>query len=329
MKKLAVLLAAYNGERYIAQQLDSLLNQTFQDFSLYIHDDGSEDGTLLILQDYARRYPGQIHLLDYAPVHGAKDNFLSLLRQVEAEYYMFCDEDDYWLPEKIQLSMERMKETERQEKDVPCVVFSDMSVADASLQVIHPSYLQYRKKDPKNLTLKALLVENTAAGCTMLYNRALAELAVLYTEGDHIFMHDWWLMLIAAAVGRIGWIDKPLLLYRQHGDNIVGARTGKVSWLNRIIKNVLRGRQLEASREGIFYQRSMAAELEGILNQLEASSEKDRFEKVLTACSSAERKLLQELAHIESRPRRRRIYFYWKNRLLKRDGKNIWKLLLV
>ena len=316
MSRLAVLLAAYNGEPYIAQQLDSLFAQTCQDFTIYIHDDGSTDGTLNVIKDYIQRYPGRIHLLEYAPTGGAKENFFSLLNRVEADYYMFCDEDDYWQPEKIKLTMERMEETEGQNREIPCLVFTDMAVTDAALHITHPSYLQYRKKNPKDLSLKALLVENTAAGCTILCNRTLAKLAMGYEDSRHIFMHDWWLMVTAAALGRISWIDQPLVLYRQHGNNTVGAHTGRLSWMKRIIKNVSGGRQLASSKEGILLQRSMAAELFEIINQM-------------PACSKEDRALLQDLAKIAEKPWLQRVSFYRKHRLLKQDKKNFWKLLLV
>ncbi len=328
MSRLAVLLAAYNGASYIAQQLDSLFLQTCQDFTVYIHDDGSEDNTVEIIEDYIKRYPGRICLLQYAPAGGAKENFFSLLQRAEAEYYMFCDEDDYWLPEKIKISMEEMERMERQNREIPCLVFSDMAVTDADLQITHPSYLQYCRKNSEDLSLKALLRENVAAGCTILCNRPLAEAAMEYQDSSHIFMHDWWLMVTAAALGRISQIKQPLVLYRQHGNNTVGAHTAPHSWLKRIVKNVLGGRQLASSREGICYQRSMAGELLGIVNRLEQKmAEPGNQSRQL--CRPEDRTLLQELSEIAEKPYRQRIAFYRKYRLLKQNKKNFWKLLLV
>ncbi len=354
MSRLAILLAAYNGEPYIAQQLDSLFAQTCQEFTIYIHDDGSGDGTLDVIKEYIRRYPGRIHLLEYEPAGGAKENFLSLLRRAEADYYMFCDEDDWWLPEKIECSMKRMKEIEGQDRENPCLVFSDMSVTDASLQITHPSYLQYRKKNPKDISLQALLTENTAAGCTILCNRALRKLAMDYEDSNHIFMHDWWLMVTAAALGRISWIEQPLVLYRQHGSNTVGAHTDSRLWIKRIIKNITEGKQLTSSREGILLQRAMAGELLGIIERLEIQSDAELSAHHTTCtaaangdetgifgsyqasesnsvpvCRKEDRELLQSLTEIAEKPWLQRVSFYRKHHLLKQDKKSFWKLLLV
>ena len=108
-EEIAILLAACNGERYLAEQLDSLLDQSFTDWRLYIHDDGSKDGTNTILKAYAGKYPNRIRLIQAPPTGGAKDNFLFLLRTVDAPYIMFCDQDDVWMREKIEKTYRRMR----------------------------------------------------------------------------------------------------------------------------------------------------------------------------------------------------------------------------
>jgi glycosyltransferase involved in cell wall biosynthesis len=96
---IAILMATYNGEKYLGEQIDSLLAQTNMDWQLYIHDDGSTDNTQAILQEYAQKH-SNIHILEYESQRGAMKNFLSLLQRVEADYYMFCDQDDVWLKQK-------------------------------------------------------------------------------------------------------------------------------------------------------------------------------------------------------------------------------------
>lgn len=321
--RLAVLMATYNGEPYIGMQLDSLFHQTCQDFTLYIHDDGSIDETLGVIETYRQQYPERICVLEYPSQGNARDNFLSLLQRVQADYYMFCDQDDYWLAEKIQVSMERMQALEEAQPHIPCLVFSDLSVTDSQLQIRFASYLEYTHKNPTDLSLQALLRENVAAGCTILCNRALAECGLQYQDSTHLFMHDWWFMLVAAATGRIAWINKPLVLYRQHGSNTVGAGKGRIAWLRSKVKNIAEGRQIASSKEGIIIQRTMAAELSAILQQ------KEQEKGSTLVCAAEEQLLLQELSQIASRSKWQRICFYKKHRLLQRSWKNRWKLLLV
>ena len=181
--RLAVLLATCNGESYIGMQLDSLFHQTCQDFTLYIHDDGSTDGTLAVIETYRQQYPERLCVLEYEPQGNARDNFLSLLQRVQAEYYMFCDQDDCWLAEKVQISLESIQDLQGEQSHIPCLVFSDLTVTDSQLHALHFSYLEYKHKNPKDLSLKALLRENVAPGCTILCNQALAN------HGNYYSLH--------------------------------------------------------------------------------------------------------------------------------------------
>lgn len=312
MEQLAILMATYNGEKYIAEQLDSLLNQTVSDFTVYIHDDGSTDNTVEIIKQYQKKYPDRFQCLEYPPSGGAKNNFLSLLRMVEAQYYMFCDQDDVWFPEKVKISYSEMKKCESGNWDMPCVVFGDMQVTDRERRVISTSYLKYVKKDPQKISLKELLVQNVAAGCTMMINRKLALLSLHYQNQDSIFMHDWWIMLIAACVGKIAYMNKPLLMYRQHGDNSVGIGKDRYKWLKEKVRNVIGGKQLDVSKQGIIYQRKIARELLKL--------------EVLT---EADQKLLNRLATIEKENKYIRMQFYIRNRMICLDWKNFWKIFLV
>ena len=222
---IAILLASCNGEKYIAQQIESLLKQTETGWELFIHDDGSTDRTLEILRGYEARYPDRIHILDGPPCGGAKDNFLWMMRNVRAPYVMFCDQDDVWLPEKVELTLGEMKRLEAKHgKDKPLLVFTDLCVTDEGLHPIAARMSAYQKLDPGRTKPKNLMIQNVITGCAVMINRALAVFAAKPENTDEIIMHDWWCALLAASFGAVSYVDRALVLYRQHGGNSVGAK---------------------------------------------------------------------------------------------------------
>jgi hypothetical protein len=225
---LQILLATYNGERYVATQLESLLVQDFTDFEVLVSDDRSSDATLEIVQRYAEA-DTRIRVLDNDVRHGnARDNFFSLLKRAAAPYVAFCDQDDLWLPDKLAVEMAEMHRLEiAYGADAPLLVYSDLAVASEDLSIIAPSLLAYSGADPHRLSLANLMSQNTAAGCSIVVNRPLyRDTMRLPANVDGVGMHDWWMMVTAAAFGHIGYVDQPTSLYRQHGDNSVGASSG-------------------------------------------------------------------------------------------------------
>ena len=221
----AILLAAYNGEKYIAQQLDSLIAQTFPDWELFIHDDGSCDATPVILKKYAAAFPERIHIMEAPSQGSAKANFLFLMRQMDAPYIMFCDQDDVWKADKIERSLSVLRALEAQKgADVPLLVFSDATIVDKDLQVIDESFFGYQKLDPERLRFSRLMVQNVVPGNTALFNRALLQYARKCSDADAIVMHDWWCALVGACFGEIAFIKESTLLYRQHEKSLLGAK---------------------------------------------------------------------------------------------------------
>lgn len=233
--EVAILLATYNSERYLHELLNSIFSQTMQDFICYIHDDGSKDGTKDIIRDYSERYPDRIQILEYPATGSAKANFMSMLSYAKEDYVMFCDHDDVWNIDKVEVLMKRIKEIEG---DKPALVFGDMTVVDQDLTTISPSFMQYTGLNPHNLSLNMLLVANVVPGCTTVMNRKLYSIAQKCTDSSHIRMHDQWCAMVAAATGRIEYLDRPLLLYRQHIDNVKGA--GKAKGITGKIANIFR-----------------------------------------------------------------------------------------
>ena len=239
---IAICMAAYNGEKYIAEQLDSILRQTFRDWVLFVRDDGSKDGTAAILESYVRENPGRIVLIQDPSLEGgsAKKNFAAIVHWVSERYdfpyYMFSDQDDVWLETKVEETYEAMR---RQEKinPGPVLVHTDLKVVDAELNELGDSFFRYRALDPGEKRLSRLLVQNNITGCTMMWNRALNDLVGLDEEA--VAMHDWWMALAACCFGTIVCLRKPTILYRQHGGNVLGAtQVNTIPFiLNRLFHN--------------------------------------------------------------------------------------------
>ena len=221
--KVAVLLAVYNGAKYISELLDSLNAQTYDNFTCYIHDDGSKDDTMKICREYADRYPYRFVIRDYPPTGGAKNNFLSLMKDVEEDYIMFCDQDDIWLKDKILRSVEKILETENGRKDVPALVYTDLKITSSDLTVKEESYIKHMGITPEKYNLLYLLHTGIIPGCAFIINKRLLECSMKYQDSSVIYMHDWWVMLVLYLCnGAIGIVNQPLILYRQHEANCLG-----------------------------------------------------------------------------------------------------------
>ena len=219
--KLAILLATYNSARYLAKLLDSLVNQTYRDFTLYVRDDGSTDSTLQILESYQPKFDNMVIMRDSVTSRHAMGSFIWMLENVDASYYMFCDHDDVWLPQKVELSLAKIREIERDNR--PALVCCDLVVTDSNLNTISSSLWSYMKLRPELLTkLKYAISCNLFTGCTMIINRAARDISLPISP--RAVMHDSWIGLrVLAAGGDVAWIPTPLILYRQHTDNLFGA----------------------------------------------------------------------------------------------------------
>jgi glycosyltransferase involved in cell wall biosynthesis len=218
-----ILLATYNGEAFLRQQLDSIINQDFSDWRLLIRDDVSSDNTANILSEYAQKHPDRIKVIDNNGLNlGARQNFAELLRIAESDLMMICDQDDIWLPDKISITLNKMKELQGNFGNiVPLLVHTNFKIINADLDVLAESGWKYLNIDPgKAGSLNRLLVNNTQTGCTIMLNRPLRDIALPIPQ--EAVMHDWWLALVAAVFGRSGLIGRPTMLYRQHGENVSG-----------------------------------------------------------------------------------------------------------
>ena len=218
---LAILLSTYNGEKYVKEQIESILQQDFQNLDLYIRDDGSKDSTRSIIQHYASHY-SNVHFLQDTNNLGAAMSFMTLLTYVKSDYYMFCDQDDIWLKDKVSKSIFKIKKME-QNGNLPVLAFSDAKVVDEKLNILSNSFWNYNKAFPRILLSnpKFISVFNCSPGCTMIFNHELKKYLTDYHP--NILMHDWYIMIKSFQNGVVDYINEPLMLYRQHSQNVVGA----------------------------------------------------------------------------------------------------------
>ena len=222
--KIDILMATYNGEKYLREQIDSILNQTFKEFNLIICDDCSKDNTWKILEEYKNK-DSRVRIIKNEKNLGYNKNFEKLLGYVESEYFMLSDQDDFWLPEKVE---ESYKKITSEKLNLVC---SDLEVVDKDLKTIHPSMWEFwpdyniKEKIKKSRDYKSCLMTNCITGCTTIINSKLIP-KILPLPGYPI-VHDWWIGLVAGSIGDIGYIEKPLIKYRQHGNNQIGYVTTK------------------------------------------------------------------------------------------------------
>jgi len=229
--KVTILLSTYNGEQFLAEQIKSIQEQTYRDWQLLIRDDGSTDGTRDVIEDFCRKDDRIAFINRENPQNlGVIQSFHRLLQYQDSDFYLFSDQDDVWLPDKIAM---QLAEADKYDSSQPLLVYTDLKVVDQELQVVHESMIR-TQSDHANTELVQELTENTVTGGVSMINRALAQLWTGKEEHE-LLMHDWYLGLLAAAFGNLVYIDKPGELYRQHSNNVLGART-----LRKRVKNWVR-----------------------------------------------------------------------------------------
>ncbi len=212
-EKVQVLLSAYQGEQYLAEQLDSLLGQTWKNLEILARDDGSTDRTLQILEDYSQKY-SQIKY--YAGKNiGVANSFFDLLKKADADYVAFCDQDDVWLEKKIEAAVRKLKK-----ETGPALYCSNKILVDGKLCRLKKQDMGRRRPGFGNA-----VVDCICTGCTAVMNRELAGILASKTPG-HAILHDWWSYLAATYTGTVIFDRRAYILYRQHGKNVVGAKGG-------------------------------------------------------------------------------------------------------
>ncbi len=264
-KKVQILMSTYNGEKYLREQLDSLLAQSYPDIEILIRDDGSKDHTVSVLQEYSNRYDN-IQVFPEKNT-GVTDSFFELLKKSDADYIAFCDQDDVWLEQKVERAVDKISSFTE-----PALYIGNKILVDADLNIIS-------KGDSRSLKpgFGNALVESIGSGCTMMMNRSLAEALRLHIPKQAV-IHDWWCYLAAAYLGTVVYDQKPYIWYRQHGNNEVG---GSDSFFGQLKGKI---RYLKKSRG------KLAKQLEEFKQYYHSDEKKDRqLQELLDASAVSKR----------------------------------------
>lgn len=221
MSTITILLPTYNGEKYLEEQINSILNQSYSDFSLVISDDGSSDNTRKILKTFESK-DKRIQVFYHQKNKGFLKNFEFLCKKVTTPYCMFSDQDDVWKPTKIEKMLNYIKKTKS------ALVYCDMEITDKNLNILFPSFHKHmnkEKKCEKYNDFDLLKLENVVSGCSMIVKSEIIKQALPFPEG--IIIYDWWISLIATQNGKVSYLNESLQYYRQHENNSIGADINK------------------------------------------------------------------------------------------------------
>lgn len=218
--KIDILMATYNGEKYLKEQLDSILNQTYKDFRLLISDDCSKDSTTKILDEYAEN-DDRIILFKQKENLGIIKNFEFLMKNVESEFFMFSDQDDIWNESKVEKTISKIEETTSD------LVYADLEVVDEKMNTLSSSYWKlkgFEHKIYKYNNFESLYLNNFITGSTMIIRKKMLDKILPMIHESKYILHDYWVALVVSKLGKISYINEPLVKYRQHKNNEIGSR---------------------------------------------------------------------------------------------------------
>ena len=242
--KVAILMSTFNGEKYLPEQIESIIHQTYHNWVLYIRDDGSQDNTVKIIKQFSRDNNNIIFVNEKNDINvGVFDSFMNLLKKQSADYYMFSDQDDIWCEDKVIKSINRIRSMKMDGKS-NCLVYCDAELVDENEQIVAKSFLKNSKFKMRKENRKTILVSSFAPGAAMIFDAELYELVKNMPREAHI--HDWWVLLNAVYFGNIEFMDEQLYEYRQHSNNVYGAglirnKNGIINFIkNNTILNTLK-----------------------------------------------------------------------------------------
>lgn len=246
MPQFWILLSTYNGSSYLRSLIDSLRGQLDLNWALLVRDDGSSDNTVELLMSEAEKDTRIILWFDLPDRLGVTRSYGALMQEAlhrGAEYFAFCDQDDIWQPKKIS----RLRQVLSVDDRVVRLAYSDLRVVDELLNLLHPSFFKFSHADNAWLDPGLwVLLQNLIPGCSMAGNRALLSRCVPVPE--QAIIHDWWVLLCAASMGQVIAVPEPLILYRQHGANTIGAE----SYPRKALRLLLNGLEICSHKQQLF-----------------------------------------------------------------------------
>ena len=252
MVKVCVLMSTYNGEKYIEEQINSILNQKGNfEIDILVRDDGSSDNTIKILNNYQKE--GKLLWYKGENLRVAK-SFIDLIFTVESryDYYAFSDQDDWWYENKIQSAIEKMKDS------IPCVYYSNPELVDKNL---NPIGKKVYKKEPYN-NFESIICGVNAIGCSMVFNSKLIKTIKMYEKPNNIDMHDAYISRVCASIkGEIVYDDNSYMKYRLHGKNVVGVQLRTSNKIKSFIKDIIYKRDISISEMARDILRVYSAEI--------------------------------------------------------------------
>lgn len=311
MDTIDILLATYNGEDYLEEQLKSIENQTYDNWHLIVRDDASKDNTLRILESFKKKFPDKTTIINDHDFSGsAKNNFFKLFHYSKNEYICCCDQDDVWLENKLEIMYNEMKKLQKENtSNIPLLVYSDLYVVDKNMKVIAKSFFEYSLFNKNALTINDFLLENYVTGCAMMFNKKLNEYMLKKYNLEKIYMHDWLAALIAYSFGKGKFINISLVKYRQHEKNSVGAKSA--TDISAFISNIKRGFK---------FARKVVTDTYEQVEEFYRINKKEIDNKNLD--------VVKEYAGLKRKPKIVRLIFYRKNRI-KKIGliRKVWLLV--
>ncbi len=249
---IQILLSTFNGEKYLRQQLDSLLNQDYPSFDILIRDDGSSDETCKILAVYKNKFPNIT--VTYGKNIGVTKSYFELVKSANGDFYAFCDQDDIWLPSKLSRAVSKIQSCSNPPSALYC---SALQFVDNNLEPIGQT------APPLYRCLENAVMENIATGCTVVFGEDLRRL-FLQADPEKMHMHDWWLYLLAAAFGEVVFDPESCVLYRRHDETVTGLQLKSSRTLLARIKGFwgffAHNRQLYGLKQAVQFGRTYAAQ---------------------------------------------------------------------
>lgn len=291
-KKVAIVLSTYNGEKYLREQIDSILNQTYTNFELIVRDDGSKDDTVKIIKEYIEKSDKEITLIEGKNL-GFIKSFFDLLKRADADYYSFADQDDIWLPNKIELAVNSLNKLDNTK---PNMAFSNVDYYDTEM-----NFMGKGDSSGKKPSFLNSLYECINQGMTMVINKKARD-HIINNLPEKCFFHDWWTYMICTAFGSVVQDDVVTVKYRRAKTNATVEGQGKITLLIWRIKKLLLGDGMKDIKKQItifknLFYKDLSKENKKIIDTFEG--EKYNFFKALKKTfypKKIRRKLIDDLS---------------------------------